>query len=104
MPAELASTLIAKQSIRAPPNSLPIIIIGQDECVFAQYLLSGKMWMGPNKEAPLLPKSDGEGCMISAFQSHDFGFGLPFPPEALSLINEMHCHQNILILWQQLKF
>ncbi len=30
--------------------------------------MSSKIWVGLNKEAPLLPKSDGEGYMLSAMQ------------------------------------
>jgi len=70
------------------------MIIGQDECVFSQFLLSSKMWTGPNSEAPLLPKLEGESCMISAMQSHDFGFGLKVSDEQLSLINANQYQQN----------
>jgi len=63
-------------SMRALHGSLPIIIIGQDEYKFSQVLVSSKMWVGPHKESPLLPKSEGEGRMISGMQSRDFGFGL----------------------------
>ena len=72
------------------------MIIGQDECVFSQFLLSSKMWTGPNSEAPLLPKSEGESCMISAMQSCDFGFGLKVSDEQLSLINANWHQQNYI--------
>jgi len=74
----------------------PIIIIGQDKCVFSQFLLSSKVWIGPNKEALLLPKSEGEGHMISAMQSRNFGFGLPIAEDKLLLINALRQHQNYL--------
>ena len=45
------------------------------------------MWTGPNKEGPLLPKSDGDGRMISAMQSCDFGFGLPMTADQLAQVN-----------------
>ena len=61
MPDELVSMFPVTMSIRAPSNSLLIMIIGQDECIFLQFLLSSKMWVGPNKESPLLPKSEGKG-------------------------------------------
>ncbi len=94
LPDELISTFPLKMSVRAPPNSLPLIIIGQDECVFSQFLMSSKIWVGPNKEAPLLPESDGEGYMLSAMQSRDFGFGLTISGEKLALINEQCRGQN----------
>ena len=37
----------------------PVIIFGQDECIFQQYTLHGKQWIGPNGEPALLSKSDG---------------------------------------------
>lgn len=50
------------------------MIIGQDESVFAQYLLSSKQWVGPKGQVPLLPKLEGDGYMLSAFVSREFGF------------------------------
>jgi len=52
------------------------------------------MWVGPHKESPLLPKSKGEGQMISGMQSKDFGFGLQISKEQLTLINASHLGQN----------
>jgi len=60
IPDKLIANVQLKMSIRALHGSLPIMIIGQDECMFSQFLLSSKTWMGPNKEAPLLPKSEGK--------------------------------------------
>jgi hypothetical protein len=37
---------------------------------------SPKRWNGSNGEAPLGPKGDGRGVMLSAFQSREFGFGI----------------------------
>jgi len=48
--------------------------------------MSSKIWAGPNKEAPFLPKLDSEGYM----QLQDFGFGLTIQGDKLSLINEQH--------------
>jgi len=94
MPDHLLSMFPLRMSVRVPPDSLPIIMIGQDECVFSQFLVSSKMWVGPHKESPLLPKSEGEGRMISGMQSRDFGFGLPISEEQLTLINESRFSQN----------
>jgi len=65
----IADGYVATKSIRSNPNDRPLMIIGQDECVFSQFLLRSKMWTGPNKEAPLLPKSEGDGRMLSGMQS-----------------------------------
>ena len=56
-------------------NIKPLMIVGQDECIFYHYILSLKGWIGPNGERSLDPKTVGEGLMISAFKSRDLGFG-----------------------------
>jgi len=33
-------------------------------------MMSSKSWIGPNDEANIVPKNDGLGIMISAFQLH----------------------------------
>ena len=78
---------IASMSVRAPRGARPIMIIGQDESVFAQYLLGSKTWVGPKGQRPLLPKSEGDGYMLSAFVSREFGFGRPLTTEELTTIN-----------------
>ena len=54
----------ATKSIRVSMEAKPIMIIGQDESVFAQYLLGSKTWVGPKGQRPLLPKSEGGGYML----------------------------------------
>lgn len=51
--------------IQAPPGAKPIMINGQDESRFAQYLMGSKMWVGPKGIRPLLPKSEGDGYMAA---------------------------------------
>jgi hypothetical protein len=65
----------AKASVRAPP--------GQDECIFTQFLLGQRTWVGPKGERPLLPETEGEGYMLSAFQGRFIGFGRHMTPEEL---------------------
>ncbi|KAG7347878.1 hypothetical protein IV203_016583 [Nitzschia inconspicua] len=77
-----------KQSVRAPPNSPPLEFIGQDECVFFQNLVCSKNWVGSNGERPLLPKSEGDGVMLSAFQSRLNGFGREMSTDELQKVNE----------------
>ena len=74
-------------SVRAPAESRPIEIFGQDESVFSQFLFLPNSWVGSNKERGLFPKSNGEGYMISVFVSRDSGFGPPVTEEQLQLIN-----------------
>ncbi len=63
------------------------MIIGQDESVFAQYLLSSKQWIGPRGQVPLLPKSEGDGYLLSAFVSREFGFGRQMSQDELAAVN-----------------
>jgi hypothetical protein len=77
----------ATTSIRVSSKAKPIMIIGQDESVFAQYLLGSKTWVGPKGQRPLLPKSEGDGYMLSAFVSREFGFGRKLTEAELVRIN-----------------
>jgi hypothetical protein len=58
-----------------------------DECIFKQYTMSTKSWVGPNGDTVPVPKDDGQGIMISAFQSREFGFGLDLTPDLLQEVN-----------------
>ena len=46
--------------------------------------------VAPNGERVLIPKDDGQGLMISAFQSCEFGFGLEINESDLKKVNEWH--------------
>ena len=58
-----------KLSVRLEQHEHPLIIFGHDECIFKQFHVTKKAWMGPNGETVLIPKDDGQGVMISGFQS-----------------------------------
>jgi hypothetical protein len=63
-----------RRSVRYPTGKL-LIILGHDEMIIKQFLLTKKGWTGPNGQISLIPKDDGISMMISAFQSRKFGFG-----------------------------
>ena len=50
--------------------------------------MSKKSWVGPNGETNIVPKDDGLGIVISAFQSREFGFGQEVTDEQLKKVNE----------------
>ena len=77
----------ATTSIRVSSKARPIMIVGQDESVFAQYLLGSKTWIGPNGQRPLLPKSEGDGYMLSAFVSRELGLGREMTDDELLKVN-----------------
>ncbi len=50
-------------------------------------MLGSKTWIGPSGQCPLLPKSEGDGYMLSAFVSREFGFGRVLTNEELDKVN-----------------
>jgi hypothetical protein len=81
-------------SVRKHKDQLPLIIIGQDECIVNQYLFPGRSWMGPEGQTVLLPKSQGDGVMLSSFVSRDFGWDLFLSDADLIAINELRAGQD----------
>jgi hypothetical protein len=76
-----------RRSIRYKEGKM-LIIWGHDEAIIKQFTLTKKNWTGPNGETAIVPKDEGAGIMISAFQSREFGFGLHMSEQELALVNE----------------
>jgi hypothetical protein len=72
-------------SVRRDKQKNAIVVLGQDESVFHQYCLRTHQWVGPNGARPLLPKSNGYGLMVLAFQNREFGFGMKLSERDLAL-------------------
>ena len=70
-------------SVRAN-NLKPIMILGQDECVFHQFSLVSKQWVGAEGQRALMPKSEGAGLMVSAFQSRELGLLYDIPERIMN--------------------
>ncbi len=66
----------------------PVMIIGQDECIFKQYTLVKKSWSDPDGMRALLPKDDGRGLMISSFVCRELGYGWDLNEEQMQKVNE----------------
>jgi hypothetical protein len=81
-------------AVRKPESSKPLMIFGQDESVFNQYLLGNREWVGPERQRALLPKTDGLSLMMSAFQSRETGFGLELNRIQLDEIYETRRNKN----------
>ena len=62
--------------VRRPVNNRPLLLIGQDESSYHQFVFSKKQWKGPGGHNFILPKGLGETLMISGFWSRTFGLGL----------------------------
>ena len=54
-----------------------LLVFGQDECIFKQFLLNNKAWQTKDGRFTCRPKDDGSGLMVSAFQGRSHGFGFP---------------------------
>ena len=76
-----------KISVKNPSRPRPLMIIGQDETVFKQYLFSRNCWVGPGGGIQLLPKSIGYSRMISGFASCSFGVSLHLIQNDLNEVN-----------------
>ena len=56
-------------SVRAPPGYNPLVMVGQDEARFMQFLLIMKQYLYTEVKQDLLPRTDGLYLMILPFQS-----------------------------------
>ena len=75
-------------SVCKPQSEKPMIFLGQDECIYCQYTFRNKCWVGPNGETPLMPKSEGQGLMVSGFVSREYGFGWTLSKKQLQTVNK----------------
>ena len=75
-------------SVNFPANEKPIVLLGHDECIFKQFQFTNKGWVSDEGVREILPKDEGLGVMISAFQSREFGFGMELTSEELQKVNE----------------
>jgi len=80
------------RSVRYPKGRM-LLIWGHDEAIVKQFTLTSKSWVGTNGETAIVPKDDGCGIMISAFQSREFGFGLEISKEDMARVNALRKDQ-----------
>ena len=83
-------------SVRKRDEDRPIIMIGQDECIFKQYLLVKKQWILPDGQTAANPKEEGMGIMISSFCLRDFGYGFKLNSQQLAIINNYREGKNYI--------
>jgi hypothetical protein len=74
-------------SVRLEEHERPLLMFRHAKAIFKQFLLTKKSRCGPNGETVLVPKDEGQGLMISAFQSREFGFGYHLDEEQLAEVN-----------------
>ena len=71
-----------------------LIIFGQDEAIFKQYLMTLKVWLGRGGKQPLRPKDEGMGLMASAMKCRDFGFGYTLTEDQIQKTNKFRKEQR----------
>ena len=75
------------RSVRYPEGRM-LIIWGHDEAIVKQFTLTSKSWVGTNGETAIVPKDDGCGIMISAFQCQEFRFDLQISKEDMARVKK----------------
>jgi hypothetical protein len=81
-------------SVRMPPNNKLLICFRQEECIFKQYLFTGKAWTMPDGQKPIIPKDEGLGVMVSGIVSRQFGFRLKVSHKDLQKVNEYRANKS----------
>jgi hypothetical protein len=81
-------------SVQMPPNNKPLICFGQDECIFKQYLFTGKAWTMADGRKPIIPKDEGLGVMVSGILPRKFKFGLKVSHADLQKVNECRANKS----------
>ena len=83
-------------SVRKPKDEKPMIIFGQDECIFKQFIFRNKCWMGPKGQCPLTPKDEGQGLMVSGFVSREYGFDWKLSEKELDKVNTQRKNKDYI--------
>ena len=81
-------------SIRKPPNLKPLLILGQDECIFKQFIFTRGTWVLPDGTRQLVPKDEGQGVMLSSFCSRELGYG--FNSLCMAILDEVNAKRENL--------
>ena len=75
-------------SVRKPPHLKPLMLLGQDECIFKQFVFTRGFWVLPDGTRQLVPKEEGQGVMLSSFCSRELGYGFPLTQDVLEAVNK----------------
>jgi len=79
-------TLVLVPGPPPPPTPCPLLRVGQDECIFKQFLMSNRAWTVEGYRG-LRKKTEGQGVMISGFVDELRGFGLPMTTDELQRVD-----------------
>jgi hypothetical protein len=74
-------------SVRKPIGTYTVLLVGQDEAIFEQFLFHSMMWVGPSGKQPLLPKDEGIEIMILAIICGEHGLTRTISQQVLDEVN-----------------
>ena len=76
-------------SVCKPKDEKPLIIFGQDECIYKQFIFCNKCRMRPKGESQLTPKDEGEDLIVSGFVSREYEFDWKLIEQQLQKVNNL---------------
>lgn len=68
-------------------GNLSVSAAKEQRALIRQYFLTGAVWIRLNEEKPISLKDEGQGAMVSAFQSRHNGFCFELTIKNLEVIN-----------------
>jgi hypothetical protein len=74
-------------SVRKMPNERPVISFRHDNIFFHQFLFTYSAWKRTKGEQMPIPKDEGYGLMVSAFQSQELRLAMKLTSDQLLRIN-----------------
>ena len=74
-------------SVRKPPNTKPLMILGKNKCIFKQYLFTAGYWMLPDDTKQFVPKDKGQGIILSSLTCCELGYGMHISKEMIDAVN-----------------
>jgi len=83
-------------SVQKSLEEKPLLSFSHNECIFQQFIFTLSAWSGPRGEQAIIPKDEGNGIIMYAFQSREFGFGLKLSLAEIQQINQFRSEKRPL--------
>ena len=83
-------------SLQMSDNQTPVMIFGQDKCIFCQYLILKGMWTCPDGYKQLISKDDIQGIVLSLSCTCELGYGFNPSSTTLDIVNKIRKGKNYL--------
>ena len=84
---DLKQTMQSNNITFACSIRMPLIMLGQDEVIFKQFIMNLMEWRGRKGEMATKPKDQGQGLMGSGINAREFGYGWKLSAEELDVVN-----------------